>query len=138
MAWRRWRCGCPRTCGLRGWARCSGAKQTKRNVFSQELEKWEKESCSKLCWLSWLIRKIQISYKLKYDNNNNIFSVQWTYCYFILHLYCVLPIDLSLTQLQPSGVASNLKCHSLDVGYFSTHSNFKQRRASISPLLGDV
>ena len=108
-------------------------KRMKRNVFSQELEN-EKRKPFKLCLLSWLIRKIQISYKLKYDNNNNIFSVQWTYCYFILHLYCVLPIDLSLTQLQPSGVASNLKCHSLDVGYFSTHSNFKQRRASISPL----
>jgi hypothetical protein len=45
-------------------------KRMKRNVFSQELEN-EKRKPFKLCLLSWLIRKIQISYKLKYDNNNN-------------------------------------------------------------------
>jgi len=31
--WRRWRCGCPRTWGLRGWARCSGAKRNSETNF---------------------------------------------------------------------------------------------------------
>jgi hypothetical protein len=43
LRWRRWRCGCPRTWGRRGWARCSGAKQTKRKLFSQELEQKERK-----------------------------------------------------------------------------------------------
>ena len=43
--WRRWRCGCPRTCGLRGWARCSGAKRNSETnfMFSQELENEKKK-----------------------------------------------------------------------------------------------
>jgi hypothetical protein len=65
MRWRRWRCGCPRTWGLRGWARCSGANQTKRNMFSQELE-MRKES--RLNSVKLVKRKIQISYKLEYNN----------------------------------------------------------------------
>jgi hypothetical protein len=39
MDWCCWRCGCPRTWGLWGWARCN--RRTKI-VLSQELEKWEK------------------------------------------------------------------------------------------------
>jgi len=53
MAWRRWRCVCPRTWGLRGWARCSGALQSETNLFSQELEN-EKRKKAVQTLLSWL------------------------------------------------------------------------------------
>jgi hypothetical protein len=50
IGWRQWRCGCPRTWGLRGWARCSDGNEISETngLFSQELEKQKrKESCFK-------------------------------------------------------------------------------------------
>ena len=55
--------GWPLTCRRRGWARCNN--ETKQNMFSQELE-MRKES--RLNSVKLVKRKIQISYKLEYNN----------------------------------------------------------------------
>jgi hypothetical protein len=66
-------------------------QQRKRNMFSQELEQTKKRKPFKLCLVK---RKMQISYKLKYDNNYNKFMfnslgnsyIKTSYIMVIIHI----------------------------------------------------
>jgi len=42
MDWCCWRCGCPRTWGLRGWARCNNGNEFRKRICSLKNWKWEK------------------------------------------------------------------------------------------------
>jgi hypothetical protein len=60
MYWRRWRCGCPLTWGLRDWAWCS--ERFKRNsetnfMFSQELEMRKEAALNSVWWLKKVIKE---------------------------------------------------------------------------------
>ncbi len=74
LKWLRWRCGCPRTCGLRGWARCSErfTNEIGNDVFSQELEKWENKAVLNLCLVERKLLKVYNTIINKYNIINHV------------------------------------------------------------------